>query len=129
MSDSALDDMRERLFDDSYRREYGAANARYELALALVKARRKAGLTQKQLSELVGVSQAYIAKLESGEANPTIGNIGAMLAVMWLRPSILATPLPGSEMRTDSKARSEDPPVRELAGTRIRERRSPYKHT
>ncbi len=36
------------------------------LASRLKIARIKAGLTQKQLAELCGVSQAYIAKIENG---------------------------------------------------------------
>ena len=83
----------ERLQNVEYRREYGAINTKYDLAFALVEARRRQGLTQNELASCTGVSQAYIAKLESGEANPTIGHIGAMLAMIWLRPKIVVVPL------------------------------------
>lgn len=38
-----------------------------ELATRLKTARIKANLTQKQLAELCGFSQAYIARIESGD--------------------------------------------------------------
>jgi len=40
------------------------------LAEALIKGRRKAGLTQRQAAEKLEVSQAYMSKLESGESKP-----------------------------------------------------------
>ena len=68
-----------------YRREYEAELVRWDLALALVDARKRAGLTQQQVATLTGVSQAYVAKLESGNANPTVGQVGSMLGALGLR--------------------------------------------
>jgi predicted transcriptional regulator len=42
-------------------------------------------MTQPQLSKILNVSQPYIAKLEAGEANPTIGIIGGILGVLGYR--------------------------------------------
>ena len=41
-----------------------------ELAFALAEARRDAGLTQADVSRLMGTSQAAVARLESGRAKP-----------------------------------------------------------
>jgi transcriptional regulator with XRE-family HTH domain len=38
----------------------------------LADARRRAGLTQAELAERMGVSQSAVAKLEREEANPTV---------------------------------------------------------
>ena len=81
------------LQDIEYRREFGSESAKLEIAAALVRARELMGLTQSALAELAGTSQAYIAKLERGDANPTIGNIGRLYACMWLKPNIEATPM------------------------------------
>ena len=81
------------LQDIEYRREFGSESAKLEMAAALVRAREMMGLTQSALAELAGTSQAYIAKLERGDANPTIGNIGRLYGCMWLKPSIEATPM------------------------------------
>ena len=89
MKDRDLQDSHTAWLEDvEYRREYGSEIAKLEIATALVAARRKAGMTQVGLAELAGVSQAYIAKLESGDANPSIGNIGRLFACMWFKPCI-----------------------------------------
>ncbi len=38
----------------------------------LIEARRASGLTQKELSELTGIAQGDISKLETGNANPSL---------------------------------------------------------
>ena len=89
MKDRNLQDSHTAWLEDvEYRREYGSEIAKLEIATALVAARKSAGITQVGLAQLAGVSQAYIAKLESGDANPSIGNIGRLFACMWLKPCI-----------------------------------------
>ncbi len=81
------------LEDFEIRSEYGSATFKYDIAAALVAARKMKNLTQVALANIAGVSQAYIAKLESGEANPTIGRIGAVLASIWLKSEIKPVPI------------------------------------
>lgn len=81
------------LQDIEYRKEYGSESAKLEMAAALADARELMGITQSALAELAGASQAYIAKLEKGDANPTIGNIGRLFSCMWLKPLILKAPM------------------------------------
>ena len=76
------------LDDVEYRTEFGSESTKLEIAAALVSARGFMGMTQSSLAELAGTSQAYIAKLEKGDANPTIGNIGRLFACMWLKPEV-----------------------------------------
>ena len=64
------DSHQEWLEDIEYRQEFGSESAKLEIAVALAAARKTAGVTQAGLAELAEVSQAYIAKLESGNANP-----------------------------------------------------------
>ena len=81
------------LQDIEYRKEFGSESAKLEMAAALVHARELMDMTQSALSERAGISQAYIAKLERGDANPTIGNIGRLFACIWLRPRIDPEPM------------------------------------
>ena len=62
-----------------------------------MRAREFTKMTQSALAESAGISQAYIARLERGDANPTIGNIGRLFACMWLKPSIEFTLLDQSK--------------------------------
>ena len=85
------------LEDIEYRQEFGSESAKLEMAAALVRARERMSLTQSALANRAGTSQAYIARLERGDANPTIGNIGRLFACMWLKPSIEPTLLDPSK--------------------------------
>ena len=77
-------DLKQKLQDTEFTKMYGAAQAKSSFALTLARARAKLGLTQKELASKLGVSQGYIAKLEGGEANPTLERIGTLLSVLGL---------------------------------------------
>lgn len=50
--------------------------ARQEVALKLVELRLERGLSQAQMAEKLGLRQANLSRLESGQANPTVGILG-----------------------------------------------------
>lgn len=86
-------DLERELRDLEFAQEFGASAAKSEFALTLARARRIASCTQTDLASSLGTSQSYIAKLEAGDANPTIGRIGKILASLGLRLSTKAVPL------------------------------------
>ena len=85
MAVTPTDDLLERLKDPEYAKLYGAEDAKVDFAITLTKARNSLNLTQKSLADKLGISQPYVAKLEGGEANPTLGRIGSLLAIIDLR--------------------------------------------
>ena len=82
---SAIEDIIKRLEDPEYAKKYGAEMAKSDLAVTLWKARSRENITQSELAKKLVTSQPYIARLEGGEANPTIGAIGSLLATIGLR--------------------------------------------
>ncbi len=76
----------EELEDNEERMGYGEEAAKLGFALALTCARQERGLTQEELADLLGVSKAYVVRLESGEANPSIAKAGRIFAALWLTP-------------------------------------------
>jgi transcriptional regulator with XRE-family HTH domain len=77
-------DLKQELQDPESAKFFGAAQAKSSFAITLADARKQLNLTQQQLAIRLGVSQSYIAKLEGGEANPTLERIGSLLAVLGL---------------------------------------------
>jgi predicted transcriptional regulator len=51
-------------------------------SVMLKKLRLDAGLTQRQLAELVGVSQAHIAKIEKGKVDPRLSTVNRILQIL-----------------------------------------------
>ena len=72
MSTKFNDFLNEQLQDPEFRREYEALQPERAVIHAIIDARQKAWLTQKELSERTGIAQGDISKLENGNANPSI---------------------------------------------------------
>ncbi|OGM85111.1 transcriptional regulator [Candidatus Woesebacteria bacterium RIFOXYC1_FULL_46_16] len=53
-------------------KEYKRLEPKYRLISQLIGARIKKGLTQKQLAERIGTKQSAVARIESGNANPSL---------------------------------------------------------
>ena len=52
-------------------KEYKRLEPKYRLVSELIGARVKKGLSQRQLAERIGTKQSAIARVESGNANPS----------------------------------------------------------
>ena len=55
--------------------EYKRLEPRYQLISQLIEVRIKKGLTQEALAQKVGAKQSAIARIESGQANPTLSSL------------------------------------------------------
>ena len=123
MTRTFRDDLEQNLKDPEFAKMFGAAQAKSSFAITLAKARKELNLTQQELASKLNVSQAYIAKLEGGEANPTLARIGSLLAVLGLSlitDSTTLSPYPEALLwETDwaSDAWLISPPVRPIQFT------------
>ena len=52
--------------------EYDALEPEFDIIQAMVKARKELHLTQKELSERTGITQADISRIENGTRNPSL---------------------------------------------------------
>ncbi|MCC6095545.1 MAG: helix-turn-helix transcriptional regulator [Eubacterium sp.] len=70
---SDLQDLTNELMKDSeFKKEYEALQPERDITMSLIQARKKAGLTQEELSQKTGISQADISRLENGSRNPSL---------------------------------------------------------
>ena len=65
----------------------------FSVMQAMIDARKSAGLTQKQLSEKTGITQADISKLESGNANPSLRTLQRLASGMGMKVKIEFRPI------------------------------------
>jgi transcriptional regulator with XRE-family HTH domain len=82
MSNKFDDFLQEQLQDPEFRREYEALQPERAVIQAIIDARQRAGLTQKELSERTGIAQGDLSKLENGTANPSIRTLQRLASGM-----------------------------------------------
>ena len=88
-------------------------------ALSVRWARTDAGLSQKALAELAGVSQQQIAKLENPDENPTVGTLEKVAKALGLQLSLaLDQPIPAESVHGPRPALSKKRIAQLAASTR-----------
>ncbi len=58
--------------DAGFRAEYDRLKPEFALALALIKAREKAGMTQAQVARRMGTTQSVVARIEGAQNPPNL---------------------------------------------------------
>lgn len=69
--------------------ENAASDLRVAIIVELIKARRERGLSQYQLSEISGVKQSAIARMESGNSLPTLKTLQKLLKPLGKKIAIM----------------------------------------
>lgn len=65
------EDLKERLKNPEFKREFDKLQPEFDLIQAMIDARIKKGITQKILAKRMKTKQSVISRLESGNANPS----------------------------------------------------------
>ena len=60
--------------------EYDALEPEYDIIQAIIDARVKQNMTQKELSERTGITQADISRIENGTRNPSLAMVKRIAA-------------------------------------------------
>ncbi len=68
--------------DSEFKKEYDAIQPEMDIKRALLNARINSGMTQVELSEKSGISQADISRLEKGTRNPSIALLKRLAAAL-----------------------------------------------
>ncbi|MFT3914122.1 MAG: helix-turn-helix transcriptional regulator [Anaeromyxobacteraceae bacterium] len=91
--------------------ELAAFDAHFRLAGELLSLRKARGLTQRQLSQLAGVQQSEISRIEAAHANPTVGTVAALARALGAEVRLVKT------RRRSARSRG---PARRTAATSAR---------
>lgn len=79
------DFLNEQLSDPEFKKEYDALRPELAIIQAIIDARQASGMTQKELAEKTGITQADISRLESGSANPSLKTLQRLADGMGMR--------------------------------------------
>lgn len=83
---SSYDKFKEQLLEDpEVKAEYDALEPEFDIIQAMIDARTQQHLTQKELSERTGITQADISRIENGTRNPSLAMLKRLAAGMGMR--------------------------------------------
>lgn len=78
----------ELLRNKAVKKEYDRLTPRYKAISALISARIKKGITQRELAQKIGTKQSAIARFEAGNVNPSLGFLEKLAEVMGYKLNI-----------------------------------------
>ena len=67
--------LNEELTNPEFKMEWDNLDAEFQIIRAMIGARNEKDITQKELSEMTGIAQGDISKIENGNANPSINTL------------------------------------------------------
>ncbi|MBN2094214.1 MAG: helix-turn-helix transcriptional regulator [Candidatus Zambryskibacteria bacterium] len=74
--------------DPEYRKLHKASAFEFEILKAIIKARAKKKMSQRELAEKIGVKQSALARFESGRSNPTLGFLKKVVSGLGLTVTV-----------------------------------------
>lgn len=85
--------LQEQLNDPEFRAEYEALEPEFAIVQAMIDARRRTGMTQKDLAAATGIHQGDISKLERGCGNPSLKTLQRLAAGMGMTLKLEIVPI------------------------------------
>ena len=83
---SRYSDFKNKSLDNPEIREaYESLQPEYDIIQAMIDARKSQHMTQKELSEATGITQADISRIENGTRNPSLEMVKRLAAGMGMR--------------------------------------------
>ncbi len=74
--------------------EYEALQPEYDLIQAMIEARVNQNITQKELSDRTGITQADISRIENGTRNPSLAMVKKIAAGLGMQLRLEFVPTP-----------------------------------
>ena len=89
------DFIEEQLQDPVFKEKYDALEPEFMVMQAMIDARKEKGMTQQELAEATGISQADISRLEHGTGNPSIKTLQRVAKALQMALKIEFVPIQG----------------------------------
>ena len=85
--------LNEQLRDPEFKAEWDALEPERQIIRAMLEGRERADLTQQELAEASGITQADISRLENGTANPSLRTLKRLASGMGMRLKVDFVPM------------------------------------
>lgn len=85
------------LRDPAFKAHWEELEAPFQAGNLLLRVRANLDLTQQELADRAGVKRSYVARIENGQANPTVKSLSRILASVGLRLALNAEGMPAAE--------------------------------
>ena len=93
MGKNFRDTLNERMKDPAFLAEWNAQEPERQIMRAIAEGREEKDMTQKQLAEITGITQADISRLESGTATPSLRTLKRLAAGMGMALKVEFVPI------------------------------------
>ena len=93
MGKNFRDTLNERMNDPAFLAEWNAQEPERQIMRAIAEGREERDMTQKQLAEATGITQADISRSESGTANPSLRTLKRVTAGMGMALKVEFVPI------------------------------------
>lgn len=92
---SRFEEYRKKQFENPvFKEEYDALEPEFDIIQAMIDARKQQNLTQKELSERTGITQADISRIENGTRNPSLEMLKRLARGMGMQLKLEFIPQP-----------------------------------
>ncbi len=72
-----------------YKKAYEELKPEFTIIKAIIAARGKQGLTQRDLAKRIGMTQSSVARFEAGRANPRLSSLKKLVSGLGLKLAVL----------------------------------------
>lgn len=93
MGKSFRESLNEQLKDPEFKKEWDALEPEFQVIRAMIDARQEKQMTQKELAQITGITQADISRLENGTANPSLRTLQRLAAGLGMAVKVEFVPL------------------------------------
>jgi predicted transcriptional regulator len=95
MAMSSYKSYKEKVLQNSeVKREYDELQPEYDIIQAMIDARVNQNITQKELSERTGITQADISRIENGTRNPSLSMVKKLAQGLGMQLKLEFVPTP-----------------------------------
>lgn len=100
MSKTFRESLNTQLQDPEFHKEWTALEPEYQIIRSMLNARTEKKITQKELSQITGIAQGDISRIERGNANPSLSTLKRIAAGLGMAVKIEFVPFSTSNQQT-----------------------------